>query len=137
MKSFHSPKKLELELLFITLVMVIGHALGSFLEWYQRYFFLDIITHFAGGIWIVFAGFSLVPFFHRFKDKKNFIVSLAIFALFAGALWELFEFSLDRYTSAVWGYKAHFQGSPLDTVSDLLIDTLGGAVGAFYLKKQD
>ncbi|MCP6720240.1 MAG: hypothetical protein KJI72_02920 [Patescibacteria group bacterium] len=132
-------KKLEKELLFITLVVVAGHALGILLHWYNKYFFFDIIVHFSGGAWIIFAAFAFLPVLREnlnLMSKARFVLSLALLALFIGVLWEIFEFSIDRYAFFRWGFIPGVQGSPLDTLLDLIIDTLGGIAAALYIKSR-
>jgi hypothetical protein len=115
----------------MSLVVVLGHILGSLYHWYDHYFFLDVIVHFAGGAWVVFAAFAFIPFFRGISSRKKFMLSLAFAALTVGAAWEIFEFVIDRY------YSPGFQGSPLDTLSDLIIDSLGGIAAALYIKSRD
>lgn len=132
-------KKFEKEFLFITLVVVVGHALGTLLHWYSKYFFFDIIVHFSGGVWVIFAVFAFLPAFREnlnLMSKTRFVLSLALLALFIGVLWEIFEFSIDRYALFRWGFIPGFQGPPLDTLSDLIIDTLGGTAAALYIKSR-
>lgn len=137
MKHFHSSQRLEKELILVSLIVVIGHILGSSLRLYNKLFFLDIIVHFFGGAWLVFVGFAFIPFFKRETNKTKFVLSLAVVALFGGILWEIFEFSLDQYSLSSFGFVPGFQGPPLDTLSDLFFDTVGGLLAAFYIKSRD
>jgi len=132
-------KKLEKELLFITLVVAVGHALGILLHWYNKYFFFDIIVHFSGGVWVIFTAFVFLPALRQnlnLMSKTKFVLSLAFLALFIGVLWEIFEFSIDRYVLFRWDFIPGVQGSPLDTLLDLIIDALGGTAAALYIKSR-
>ncbi|MFH0712721.1 MAG: hypothetical protein V2A55_02620 [Candidatus Jorgensenbacteria bacterium] len=127
-KHFHRQKGLEKELIAVGLVLILGHILGSFYDGYDRYFFLDIIVHFAGGAWLALAVLAIFPFFKKVSGFKGFLLPMILIIFAAGAAWEVFEFAVERY------YSVNFQGPPLDTLSDLIIDTLGGITAALYVK---
>lgn len=127
-KHFHRSKGLEKELIAIGLVLILGHIFGSFYDGYNRYFFLDIIVHFAGGAWLALAIFAAFPFFGRISGFKKFLLPIILFVFAGGVAWEVFEFAVERY------YLVNFQGPPLDTISDLINDLLGGIATALYVK---
>ncbi|OGG38025.1 hypothetical protein A2116_00990 [Candidatus Jorgensenbacteria bacterium GWA1_49_17] len=130
-KHFHRRKGLEKELIIVGLVLVLGHILGSYYHWYDRYFFSDIIVHFAGGAWVALAALAAFPSLGTGSGFKKSLLSLALIVLLAGAGWEIFEFTVEHY------YLVNFQGPPLDTLADMIVDLLGGASAALYVKPRD
>lgn len=127
-KHFHRPKNMGLELAAVGGALILGHVLGSFGDWYDKFPWFDIAVHFVGGVWVTFAIFALVPLFEKISDPKKLILSLVFAALGAGVAWEILEFTIENY------YLVDFQGPPLDTLSDLIVDVLGGTLAAFYIR---
>lgn len=84
--------------------------------------------HFLGGVWVACALFA----FYRFAQKENVLkrgtlyVILVLSVLCVGILWELLEVYLavpvDQKPSRV-----------IDTLSDIIFDTLGGLTASFIL----
>ncbi len=122
------PRGLEKELFLTGLVVILGHAIGSFCDGYDRYFFLDVIVHFAAGAWVAFAVFAAFPSVKTAGGRKKILLSAILAALLVGGVWEVFEFTVENV------YPVDFQGPPLDTLSDLIIDALGGLTAAFWIK---
>lgn len=114
--------------------------LGEALDFYNRYWWWDLVLHGSSAI-----GFGLIGFlflFTMFAGDRYAAPAWAIafmgfcFALSIGALWEIFEFLMD-YT-----FGLNMQKSGLiDTMGDLMLDTVGASIGAFsgflYLKGRD
>jgi hypothetical protein len=118
---------------FITATLFLGEASG----FYDRFWWWDILLH-AGSA----AGFGLLGFvimLYLTQSSKlvasPFLVSSFsfCFALAIGALWEIFEFTMDQT------FGTNMQKSGLrDTMSDLIVDG-GGALlasvgGYLYLR---
>lgn len=141
-KHFHRPhttskvvrgrqKTLEIELLCVGLVLALGHTLSLKYFWYDRVFLADIIVHFAGGAWVALAFFTVIPFLRKQKSVKKLTLSLMLITFTIAIFWELFEFTIENR------YGVNFQGPPLDTVSDIIIGTLGGTLAALYVRPRD
>lgn len=130
-KHFHRQKTLEIELLCVGLVLTLGHILSLKYFWYDRVFLADIIVHFAGGAWVALVFFTVIPFLRREKNIKKLILSLMLITFTIAIIWELFEFTIENH------YGVNFQGPPLDTLSDIIIGTLGGMLAAFYVRPRD
>lgn len=116
---------------FAGLVLFIFAALflGEALDFYERFAWWDVALHGAAGLGFGMVGviLALVMFEgDRYAAPAWALASIAFaFALSIGALWEVFEFMMD------WGFGLNMQKSGLvDTMTDLIVDTIGAFVGA-------
>jgi hypothetical protein len=111
--------------------------LGEAFDFYNRYWWWDVLLHGGSALGFGLAGFLFV--FMLFEGDRYAAPAWAVaflsfcLALSAGTLWEIFEFAMDR------AFGLNMQKSGLtDTMGDLIVDTLGAAIGAvagyFYLK---
>lgn len=146
--------KIELPIslqIIIVLFIYAGVFLGGVRNFYERFWWWDSMLHFISGIGLGFAGFLfLYVLYKKGKIERNpgLIAFLSFcFALSLGALWEIFEFSIDSF----FGYnmqRARDLCSPdeicdtrlgvIDTMIDLILNTIGAliasAAGYLYLK---
>lgn len=113
--------------------------LGEVFDFYTRFWWWDIAMHGGSAVGFGLIGFVLVFMMFqgdRFAAPPSAMAFFAFcFALAVGALWEIFEFSMDQ------SFGLNMQKSGLlDTMGDLIVDTLGALVGAasgfLYLKWQ-
>lgn len=107
----------RLILLSLSLVAILGlHMVSITAEynWYNEFWWLDWILHFAGGAWV--AVFSLV-----FKRRAQPLAVVA-FAFFVGIGWEVLEYVFNVPFFGVG--EASFGDSLwiLDTLMDLFFD---------------
>ena len=113
--------------------------LGEVFDFYGRYWWWDMVMHATSAIGFGLIGFVLV--FMMFQGDRYAAPPLAVaffafcFAVTIGALWEVFEFSMDQ------AFGTNMQKSGLmDTMGDLIVDMagalLGAATGFAYLKGQ-
>jgi hypothetical protein len=103
--------------------------LGEVGNFYETYWWWDLILHAGTGIAFGLIGLTVLLIFFK---KKRVSADPLILALFAfsfsvaiGALWEIFEFSLDQ----LFGLNTQRSGLP-DTMGDLIIDSLAAAAAA-------
>ncbi len=103
--------------------------LGEVFDFYERFWWWDIAMHGGSAVGFGLIGFVLV--FMMFQGDRYAAPPIAVsffafcFALAIGALWEIFEFSMDQT------FGLNMQKSGLyDTMGDLIVDTLGALVGA-------
>lgn len=122
--------------LVLVLILVLGThaaALGGFLSY--EIWWLDIVLHFVGGLWIaVFAFWFLFGYKSYPTDivpAKVLFVGLISFAALAGVLWEFFEFSWDYFIAGPYGQIQAQRNLP-DTMSDLFFDFLGALVASAF-----
>ncbi|MDF1873078.1 hypothetical protein [Vannielia sp.] len=111
--------------------------LGEVEGFYNRFWWWDVALHFLSAVSFGLMGFLAI--FMLFEGDRYAAPpwALAVLAfcvgLSIGALWEVFEFSMDQL------FGTNMQKSGLvDTMKDLIVDTIGAAIGAvtgfFYLK---
>lgn len=103
--------------------------LGEVGNFYEMFWWWDVMLHTGSAI-----GFGLIGFIMIFMmvDSDRLQAAPFILALFAfsfavsiGAIWEIFEFTMDQ----IFGSNMQKSGL-IDTMYDLVVDCLGGAIGA-------
>ena len=135
-KRFKVYLPAEFEII-ITLFIYSSLLLGEVHRYYTLYWWWDILLHTVSSLVIGFIGFILL--FIMFEEKKitGKPITIAIFAfcfaLAIGALWEIFEFSMDQ----TLGLNMQKSGL-IDTMWDLIVDAAGALftslIGFIYLK---
>lgn len=114
--------------------------LGEVLDFYERYWWWDMVLHGMSAVGFGLVGFLLV--FVMFEGDKYAAPAWALgaiaacFAVTIGVLWEIFEFAMDQF------FGLNMQKSGLmDTMGDLILDVIGGSLGGLtgflYLKGRD
>lgn len=112
----------RIALLGIALIVILGiHTLGITPErnWYNQFWWLDWILHFAGGAWVALM--------YVVSTRHPRPVSIVAFTFIVGFVWEVLEY---YYNVPFFGVgEASFADSLwiLDTLIDLALDT-GAAV---------
>lgn len=113
--------------------------LGELRNYYYKFWWWDIMLHTFSGVILGMVGFLLIYILNR-EEKIELIMSPFFLALFSftfalcmGALWEIFEFSMD----SIFGLNMQKSGL-VDTMWDLIVDSIGALVtsinGYFYQK---
>lgn len=128
---------------FVLIVTVfVGSTLflGEVYNFYERFWWWDIMLHGGSAIGFGLIGFILV--FMMFQGDRFAAPPIAVaffafcFAIAIGAMWEIFEFAVDQ----IFGTNMQKSGL-IDTMSDLIVDTIGAGFGALsgflYLKGQE
>lgn len=134
----------EFELLAIAFIFA-SLFLGEVRGYYTRFWWWDIALHTGSGLLLGIVGFLLVYILNETEDigltmKPGFVALFAfLFAVSIGALWEIFEFSMDSFFGM--NMQKPMLGDPsglTDTMWDLIVDTVGALVisvlGYGYLK---
>ena len=125
---------------FLAAITVFAFAtlfLGEAFDFYERYWWWDILLHGGSAIGFGLIGFLFV--FFMFEGNKYAAPPIAVsfvaycFAVSIGTSWEIFEFAMDQ----VFGLTMQKSGL-VDTMGDLIVDMIGASIGAtagfFYLK---
>lgn len=128
----HIPAEFQLlALLFSFAALFLGEARG----YYTRFWWWDIMLHTGSGLLLGILGFLLVYVLNenrraQLNMRPRFIALFAFtFAVGMGALWEIFEFSMDRLFGLNMQKPMLGDASGLtDTMWDLIVDTLGALV---------
>ena len=103
--------------------------LGEAFDFYEKYWWWDVLLH--GGSAIGFGLIGFVFVFILFEGDRyaapHWALSFIAFciALSIGVIWEVFEFSMDQ----IFGLNMQKSGL-VDTMGDLIVDMLGAAMGA-------
>lgn len=113
--------------------------LGEMGDFYNRFAWWDTILHTGSGFLLGVVAFVLVftlnqrPDVHLTLDPFFLCLFAFCFAVAAGAIWEIFEYAMDR----TFGLNMQKSGL-VDTMWDLIVDTIGALVvsimGYAYLK---
>ncbi len=115
--------------LFVTLFIYASMYLGERFDYYYRYLWWDSLLHASSSIVLGIIGFLILYELHsegKIKAKPIVISFFAFsFAVAMGAIWEIFEFAMD----VNFGTNMQKTGL-LDTMSDIILDTLGALVAA-------
>ncbi len=120
--------------------------LGEVRSWYERIWWWDIGLHTSSGLLLGLVGFLLVYVLNENERvdvhmRPRFVALFAfLFAVATGAVWEIFEFAMDRLLGA--NMQKPMFGDPsglTDTMWDLIVDTLGAfaisALGWWYMRR--
>lgn len=129
--------------IFYVIIVVFIFAsifLGEVADFYERFWWWDVVLHGTSAMVIGLLGFVFV--FMLFEGDKYAAPAWALGAITfcltmsVGGLWELFEFTMDQ----LFGLNMQKSGLP-DTMGDLAIDAAGAAIAGFagflYLKGKD
>ena len=112
--------------------------LGEVGNFYERFWWWDIVMHTGSAIGFAMIGTVLMLIFVRGKRLEAPAVLCAFmafaFAMSIGAVWEIFEYGMDQ----VFGLNMQKSGLH-DTMSDLIVDAIGALIGAgagyWYLRR--
>jgi len=124
--------RIQLPLSFLAAISLFVFAtlfLGEVFDFYNRYWWWDILLHGSSAVGFGIIGFLFV--FYLFQGDKYAAPPWALalisfcFAVSIGAIWEVFEFAMDEI------FSLHMQKSGLtDTMSDIIVDMVGASIGA-------
>ncbi|HEY9032781.1 MAG TPA: hypothetical protein VIN71_02500 [Pseudomonadales bacterium] len=113
--------------------------LGEVRGYYTRFWWWDIALHTSSGFLLGIVGFLLVHVLNEIEDtgvhmRPGFVAFFAfLFALGIGALWEIFEFTMDSLFGM--NMQKPMLGDPsglTDTMFDLVVDAIGALVISLY-----
>ena len=120
--------------LAILLFVFAALFLGEVRSYYERFWWWDIVLHTMSGFLLGIFGFLLVYVLNENRRvnlsmRPRFVALFAfVFAVSMGAVWEIFEFLMDRFVGT--NMQKPMLGDPsglTDTMWDLIVDTLGAA----------
>lgn len=124
----------KFQLLAITFIFA-SLFLGEVRDYYTRFWWWDTALHTMSGFLLGIVGFLLVHILNEVEDigiymKSGFVAFFALmFAIGVGALWEIFEFTMDRLFNMNMQKAMLGDDSGLtDTMFDLIADTIGALV---------
>jgi hypothetical protein len=103
--------------------------LGEVQDFYDRFWWWDLVLHFGSAMGFGILGFLLV--FMLFQGDRYAAPPWAVgalsfcLAMTVGVLWEIFEYAMDT----LFGFNMMKSGLP-DTMGDLIVDGIGAALAA-------
>jgi len=115
-------------LFFVLIAVALIHGIGTAFFLYWKFWWLDVVAHFAGGFWV--GGITLWGLTFLSNSIKEEIINspfitllLAAFIAFTvGVVWEIYEVLIDAVLFSFSDYM-------FDMILDLTMDVLGG-IGA-------
>ncbi|MCL7464820.1 hypothetical protein [Phaeovulum sp. NW3] len=113
----------------ITLFIFATIFLGEAFDFYNRYWWWDVVLH--GGSALGFGMLGFLFAFMLFEGDRFAAPAWALaligftIAVTIGALWEIFEFGMDQ----IFGLNMQKSGL-VDTMGDLIVDVIGASIGA-------
>jgi len=134
--SFVIPAEFQILVVLFTFATLF---LGSIREFYELYWWWDSVLHFSSGLLLGIFGFLIVYVMNEnerveiYFPPKFAALFAFLFAVAAGALWEIFEFLVDQTTGMQMQRPVPGDPSGLtDTMSDLIIDAIGAALISLF-----
>ncbi len=122
------------EFQFVAAVFVyLSLYLGSAKDFYYKLRWWDLVLHTSSGFLLGIVGLLTLFLLNHTRRIPQGITPFFIcffsvsFAVFLGVLWEIFEFTVDRFTTANMQSQ---ETGVVDTMKDLIVDTLGAVVVA-------
>jgi len=114
--------------LVVLTIVLIGNTLDPKVVHISLRFY-DSILHLLGGIGLGFFLSGLVGSLSSYWFERRRFIILGVFL--CGIAWELFEVYYD-----ISGYPLWTSLYYADTIKDLMLDTIGGALVAFIMFKK-
>jgi uncharacterized membrane protein YjdF len=140
---FEIPSEIQIvAILFIFATLFLGEVRN----YYERFWWWDLALHSTAGLTLGLLGFLVVYIMNEndlvdLRMRPSFVALFAFFfAVAIGTFWEVFEFVMDRTFGTVMQKPGPGDPAGLrDTMSDLIVDTLGALIVSFagwrYLKR--
>ena len=128
------PSEIQIvAVLFIFATLFLGEVRG----YYDRFWWWDAALHTTSGLLLGMIGFMFVYMLNEDRHvdlhmRPSFVALFAFFfAVGIGAVWEIFEFGMDRFFGTTMQPATKRDPSGLtDTIHDLIVDTVGAAAVA-------
>jgi hypothetical protein len=132
----------------ITIFIFLAQYLGELNNFYERFWWWDIMLHTVSGFVLGIIGFMFVYLLNEKYDTNVnlspfFIVLFSLcFAITIGVFWEFFEFGMDRgFGHNMQKFREPGQDGLVDTMVDLIVDSLGAIIisimGFIYIKEKN
>lgn len=119
---------------------MIAHAFSVWLLFYKDFWWIDIVLHTLGGVWVAMLFFALknsyAPGLRSAVPDWFYVVLACGMVMLIGVAWEWFEYSFDFFF-AKEDLKWRAQLGLPDTMGDLLADFIGGLAISLYIMKKE
>ncbi len=129
------PVEIPSEIQIVAVLFVFATLfLGEVRDYYERFWWWDAVLHTSSGLLLGMLGFMFVYILNEDRNvdlhMRPFFVALFafFFAVGIGAIWEIFEFGMDRFFGTnMQPATPHDPSGLTDTIHDLIVDTVGAA----------
>lgn len=124
------------EFQILAIIFIFGSLfLGEVRSYYERLWWWDIVLHGSSGLLLGILGFLLIYVLNENEQaeihmRPRFVAFFAfLFAIAVGALWEIFEFTVDAFLGTTMQKPMLGDDSGLtDTMFDLIVDCIGALI---------
>lgn len=121
--------------IFIIFFIYFSLFLGEVKSFYIKFWWWDSFLHLFSGIALGFAGFLIMYILYKTDKIKTNPILVSIlsfcFALSICAIWEIFEFGMDKIFNLNMQKSKFFSSSELG-LKDTMIDLIMGTFGALF-----
>jgi hypothetical protein len=134
------PVEIPSEIQIVAVLFIFATLyLGEVRDYYERFWWWDVTLHTTSGLLLGMLGFMFVYVLNEdahvdLHMRPSFVALFAFFfAVGIGAVWEIFEFAMDRYLGT--NMQPATPGDPsglTDTIQDLIVDTVGAAIVSLF-----
>ena len=128
-RNYHITLPWILEILIVFALFL--HIVGGVLSMYYTIPLYDKFAHFVSSVLVAFVSFAAIIILDEYwdglhMDRRAMAFVVIVTTMAFGVVWEFVEWTSDLVfgTNEQWGLN--------DTMTDLLVDTVGGAFMAFF-----
>lgn len=135
--NIHSTKTLRVYFLLAIMVHFLG---GETLHYYRDIWWFSWVVHLINSFMIATIIYGMLLRHCKHQSKFFMFLSTVAFTALVGVVWEVCEFAIDsttgsnmqRFNDSVTGVAFIGQRAVLDTMVDLMMDSLGGIMAGLY-----
>lgn len=135
--NIHSTKTLRVYFLIAIMVHYLG---GGTLHYYRDLWWFSWVVHLINSFLIATIIYGMLLRHCKHQSKFFMFLATVAFTALVGVVWEVCEFAIDstsgtnmqRFNNSVTGIAFTGQRAVLDTMVDLMMDTLGGIMAGLY-----
>lgn len=135
--NIHSTKTLRVYFLLAIIVHFIG---GETLHYYRDLWWFSWVVHLINSFLIATIIYGMLLRHCKHQSKFFMFLATVAFTALVGVVWEVCEFAIDsttgsnmqRFNDSVTGVAFIGQRAILDTMVDLMMDSLGGIMAGLY-----
>ena len=120
-------QRLVKKALLLGIIIFVVNLLANTFYWYTSIFGFDKFMHTLGGVFIVLIVAAFYTRELQTKEKSEIFVSLVLAAFVVGLMWEYYEYVVQAFIKGVQ------LANITDSIGDLIFDSIGGIVGAFFV----
>lgn len=136
--NIHSTKTLQV---YFLVAIMVHFLLGTTMHFYRDVWFFSWIVHLINSFLIATIIYGMLLRNCKHQSKQFMFIATVAFTALVGVLWEVCEFAIDgmmtgsnmqRFNDSVTGEAFVGRRALLDTMTDLMMDTLGGLLAGLY-----